>query len=105
MIPGGVNSPVRAFRAVGGDPPFIVRGQGSRVWDADGKEYLDLVAGIAVLGSVAGALFAGRVDACRLRTWFGWFVIAMGVFVLAQELPRALARDGRAHAVSSAVRS
>src|SRR5256885_14125223 len=43
MIPGGVNSPVRAFRAVGGDPPFIVRGQGSRVWDADGNEYLDYI--------------------------------------------------------------
>ena len=34
LIPGGVNSPVRAFRAVGGDPPFIVRGQGSHIWDA-----------------------------------------------------------------------
>jgi glutamate-1-semialdehyde 2,1-aminomutase len=43
MIPGGVNSPVRAFRAVGGDPPFIVRGQGSRLWDADGNEYLDYI--------------------------------------------------------------
>src|SRR5256885_7044678 len=43
MIPGGVNSPVRAFRAVGGDPPFIVRGQGSRVWDADDNEYLDYI--------------------------------------------------------------
>src|SRR5438309_7875023 len=43
MIPGGVNSPVRAFRAVGGDPPFIVRGQGSRVWDAADNEYLDYI--------------------------------------------------------------
>src|SRR5438128_2534404 len=43
MMPGGVNSPVRAFRAVGGDPPFIVRGQGSRVWDADDNEYLDYI--------------------------------------------------------------
>jgi len=43
MIPGGVNSPVRAFRAVGGDPPFIVRGKGSRLWDADGNEYLDYI--------------------------------------------------------------
>ena len=43
MIPGGVNSPVRAFRAVGGDPPFIVRGRGSRLWDADGNEYLDFI--------------------------------------------------------------
>ena len=37
VIPGGVNSPVRAFRAVGGAPPFIQRGEGARLWDADGK--------------------------------------------------------------------
>jgi glutamate-1-semialdehyde 2,1-aminomutase len=43
VIPGGVNSPVRAFRAVGGDPPFIVRGKGSRLWDADGNEYIDYI--------------------------------------------------------------
>jgi glutamate-1-semialdehyde 2,1-aminomutase len=42
-IPGGVNSPVRAFRSVGGPPPFIVRGQGSRIWDADGNQYIDYV--------------------------------------------------------------
>jgi len=42
-IPGGVNSPVRAFRAVGGTPPFITRGQGARIWDADGNEYIDYV--------------------------------------------------------------
>ena len=43
MIPGGVNSPVRAFRSVGGDPPFIVRGKGSHIWDADGNEYIDYI--------------------------------------------------------------
>ena len=43
LIPGGVNSPVRAFRAVGGDPPFIVRGKSSRLWDADGNEYIDYI--------------------------------------------------------------
>jgi len=42
-IPGGVNSPVRAFRGVGGNPPFIARGQGSHIWDADGNEYIDYV--------------------------------------------------------------
>ena len=40
-IPGGVNSPVRSFRAVGGTPLFIARGQGPRVWDVDGNEYID----------------------------------------------------------------
>ncbi len=42
-IPGGVDSPVRAFRGVGGSPLFIERGEGSRVWDADGNEYIDYV--------------------------------------------------------------
>ena len=41
VIPGGVNSPVRSFRAVEGTPPFLARGQGSRVWDVDGNEYID----------------------------------------------------------------
>ena len=52
VIPGGVNSPVRAFQAVGGTPRFIVRGAGSRIWDADGREYLDYVGswGPLVLG-------------------------------------------------------
>jgi len=51
-IPGGVNSPVRAFRAVGGTPPFIERGEGCRLWDADGREYIDYVGswGPLVLG-------------------------------------------------------
>ena len=43
VIPGGVNSPVRSFRAVEGTPPFIARGQGSRVWDVDGNEYIDFL--------------------------------------------------------------
>jgi len=43
VIPGGVNSPVRAFRSVGGKPLFVQRGHGSRIWDVDGKEYIDYV--------------------------------------------------------------
>ncbi|MCU0897424.1 MAG: glutamate-1-semialdehyde 2,1-aminomutase [Burkholderiales bacterium] len=51
-IPGGVNSPVRAFRAVGGTPRFFARGEGAHVWDADGKRYIDYVGswGPLVLG-------------------------------------------------------
>ena len=51
-IPGGVNSPVRSFTAVGGTPPFIARGKGSRVWDVDGNEYIDYLGswGPLVLG-------------------------------------------------------
>ena len=53
-IPGGVNSPVRAFRAVGGNPPFIARGDGSRIWDVEGREYIDYV------GSWGPLLFGHR---------------------------------------------
>ncbi len=51
-IPAGVNSPVRAFRSVGGTPRFLVRGEGPYVWDADGKRYIDYVGswGPAILG-------------------------------------------------------
>jgi glutamate-1-semialdehyde 2,1-aminomutase len=43
VIPGGVNSPVRAFTSVGGTPYFVARAEGARVWDVEGTEYLDLV--------------------------------------------------------------
>lgn len=43
LIPGGVNSPVRAFRSVGGTPIFFKKGLGSKMWDADGKEYIDYI--------------------------------------------------------------
>ena len=43
VIPGGVNSPVRAFNAVGGTPPFIARAQGAHIWDANGKQYVDYI--------------------------------------------------------------
>jgi glutamate-1-semialdehyde 2,1-aminomutase len=43
VIPGGVNSPVRAFKSVACDPPYIVRGKGSHIWDADGNDYIDYV--------------------------------------------------------------
>ena len=43
VTPGGVNSPVRAFRAVGGTPLFFERGEGALVWDADGSSYVDYV--------------------------------------------------------------
>lgn len=52
LLPGGVNSPVRAFRAVGGEPPFISRAKGARLWDVEGREYIDYVGswGPAILG-------------------------------------------------------
>jgi len=73
VIPGGVNSPVRAFRAVGGDPPFLVRGEGSRVWDADGNEYIDYVGswGPLILGHSAPSVVEAVIAAARNGTSFG----------------------------------
>jgi glutamate-1-semialdehyde 2,1-aminomutase len=73
MIPGGVNSPVRAFRAVGGDPPFIVRGQGSHLWDADGNEYIDYIGswGPMILGHAAPSVVEAITAAARNGVSFG----------------------------------
>jgi glutamate-1-semialdehyde 2,1-aminomutase len=69
LFPGGVNSPVRAYRAVGGDPPIMVRGLGPYVWDADGKRYIDFVGAFgplplghahpAVVAAIRSAVEAG----------------------------------------------
>ena len=61
VIPGGVDSPVRAFKSVGGEPPFIVRGKGSRIWDADGNEYIDYVGSWGPL--ILGHAFPSVVEA------------------------------------------
>ena len=63
IIPGGVNSPVRAFRGVGGDPFFVRRAAGSRLWDADGNEYIDYVLswGPMILGH-ASPLLTGPIQ-------------------------------------------
>jgi glutamate-1-semialdehyde 2,1-aminomutase len=61
VIPGGVNSPVRAFKSVGGEPPYIVRGSGSRIWDADGNDYIDYVGSWGPL--ILGHAFPSVVEA------------------------------------------
>ena len=61
LFPGGVSSPVRAYRAVGGEPPILVRGAGPRVWDVDGREYLDLVGAFGPL--ILLSLFWRRLSA------------------------------------------
>ncbi len=73
LIPGGVNSPVRAFRSVGGDPPFLVRGEGSHVWDADGNRYIDYVGswGPLILGHAAPEVIEAIIQAARNGTSFG----------------------------------
>ena len=73
MIPGGVNSPVRAFRAVGGDPPFVVRGRASHIFDADGNEYIDYIGswGPLILGHAAPMVIEALGAALRNGTSFG----------------------------------
>jgi glutamate-1-semialdehyde 2,1-aminomutase len=73
LMPGGVNSPVRAYKAVGGVPPVIARGQGSRVWDIDGNEYLDYVGayGPAVLGHAHPAVVEAVQKAATAGFSFG----------------------------------
>ena len=73
MIPGGVNSPVRGFGSVGGEPPFIVRGKGSNIWDADENEYIDYVGswGPLILGHAAPDVLDAIVGAAANGTSFG----------------------------------
>ena len=72
-IPGGVNSPVRSFLAVGGTPAFLARGQGSRVWDVDGNEYIDYLGswGPLVLGHAHPAVVDAVKEAAEKGTSFG----------------------------------
>jgi len=73
MIPGGVNSPVRAFRSVGGNPPFIARGKGSHIWDADENEFIDYVGswGPLILGHAPPDVLDAIVTAVCNGTSFG----------------------------------
>jgi glutamate-1-semialdehyde 2,1-aminomutase len=72
-IPGGVNSPVRAFRSVGGTPRFFEKGAGPRVWDADGKSYLDYVGswGPLILGHADPDTVRAVQEAAALGLSFG----------------------------------
>jgi len=73
IIPGGVNSPVRAFRSVGGNPPFIARGDGSHIFDVDGNEYIDYVGswGPLLLGHRHPAILSALEKALSIGTSFG----------------------------------
>src|SRR3954469_23399803 len=73
LFPGGVNSPVRAFRGVGGEPFVVERGEGSRIWDVDGREYIDFVLswGPLVLGHAPPAVLAALDETMRRGTSFG----------------------------------
>jgi glutamate-1-semialdehyde 2,1-aminomutase len=73
LIPGGVNSPVRAFRGVGGSPPFIARGEGSHLFDVDGNEYIDYVGswGPLLLGHRHPVIIEALREALETGTSFG----------------------------------
>jgi glutamate-1-semialdehyde 2,1-aminomutase len=73
VVPGGVNSPVRAFRAVGGTPPFMTGGHGPYLTDADGNEYVDLICswGPLILGHAHPAVVAAVQDAAARGTSYG----------------------------------
>jgi glutamate-1-semialdehyde 2,1-aminomutase len=73
LIPGGVNSPVRAFRSVGSEPPFLVRGEGAHVWDADANRYIDYVGswGPLILGHANPEVIEAVIMAARNGTSFG----------------------------------
>ena len=73
VIPGGVNSPVRACRSVGADPLFIARGEGGHVFDVDGQRYLDLIGswGPLIIGHAHPEVLAAMERTMRLGTTFG----------------------------------
>ena len=89
VIPGGVNSPVRAFRAVGGSPLFIARGSGPYIFDVDGNRYTDFVGswGPLILGHAHPQVIDAIQQACRHGTTFG--APCQGEVELAERLVRA----------------
>jgi len=85
-IPGGVNSPVRAFRAVGGQPFFVNKAKGTRIWDVDGNEYIDYVGtwGPAILGHAHPKIIKAVQAAAESGTSFGIpnpFEVAMATLI------------------------
>ena len=101
VVPGGVNSPVRAFRAVGGTPRFMVSGQGAYLTDADGREYVDLVCswGPMVLGHAHPAVVEALQQAASKGTSYG--TPSPGEVDLAEEICRRVAPVEQVRLVNS----
>jgi len=101
VIPGGVNSPVRAFRAVGGTPRFMVRGAGPYLYDADGRDYVDLVAswGPMILGHAHPEVVAAVQAAASNGLSFG--TPTVGEIELAEELVARMAPVDQVRLVNS----
>ena len=100
-MPGGVNSPVRAFRAVGGAPVFIASGQGARVRDVDGNEYLDFVLswGPLILGHCQPEVMDALAEVLKTGTSFG--ASTPGEVALAEEIVKAFPSIERVRLVNS----
>jgi len=100
-IPGGVNSPVRAWKAVGGSPCFMARGEGSSIFDVDGGAYLDYVAswGALLLGHAYPAIVAALKEAAEKGTTFG--APTAGEVELAERVCRAVPSIEKLRLVSS----
>ena len=101
VIPGGVNSPVRAFKSVGGTPRFMVRGSGPYMWDADGNRYVDLVSswGPMILGHAHPAIVDAVQAAATQGLSFGTPTI--GEVELAEELVARVAPAQEVRLVNS----
>ena len=96
VIPGGVSSPVRAFKAVGGTPLFVARAEGARFWDADGRAFIDYVGswGPMILGHAHPAVLEAVRDAAARGTSYGAPCAARGGAGRARRAPRAVGREG-----------
>jgi len=101
VTPGGVNSPVRAFKSVGGTPYFVVRGKGAYVWDADGSRYLDYVQsyGASILGHAHPRVLEAAQRACSQGTTFG--APTPGEVLLAEEICQRVEGCSKVRLVSS----
>mgnify|MGYP000700422036 FL=1 len=101
VIPGGVNSPVRAFRAVGGTPRFVQRAQGAYFWDANGKRYIDYIGswGPMILGHAHPAVVDAVTHAAKLSASFG--APSPNEVLLAEEIRSRVPAAERVRFVSS----
>lgn len=101
LLPGGVDSPVRAFRAVGGDPPFVERAKGAYLWDVDGNRYLDCFGswGPMILGHAFPAAVEAIRDAAGRSASFG--ASHAGESILAELVQRCFPSIERLRFVSS----
>ena len=99
--PGGVNSPVRAFRSVGGTPRFITRAEGPYFWDADGKRYIDYIGswGPAIVGHAHPEVIKAVQDAAALGLSFG--APTEGEVLMAEEITRLVPSIEQVRLVSS----